>query len=183
MLTGVVPRYGEFEEWLSALHELPMPVTFPPFHYLTVLQDAIVDGQPMEPRIQVMVIVLAISLFGKQSRPIRAVPLSTFLALGIAVSFPGVSKSIPFLRIPHIVFFIGKHFGTGNSSSLPALIVESLTFPFSSPKVSSSLLHLFISYKTRSKLCKSVKLKSTLTTSENTLVSLCISLHRPLAPS
>ncbi|KAF8979729.1 hypothetical protein BDQ17DRAFT_1264452, partial [Cyathus striatus] len=30
-----------------------------------------------------------------------------------AVSFPGVSKQVAFLRIPHILFFIGKHFGTG----------------------------------------------------------------------
>ncbi|TFK60284.1 Zinc/iron permease [Pluteus cervinus] len=30
-----------------------------------------------------------------------------------AVSFPMLSKQIPFLRIPHILFFIGKHFGTG----------------------------------------------------------------------
>lgn len=41
----------------------------------------------------VMLIILATSLF--------------------AVSFPGLSKRIPFLRIPHVVFFIGKHFGTG----------------------------------------------------------------------
>ncbi|KAF4565453.1 hypothetical protein EYR36_002024 [Pleurotus pulmonarius] len=31
----------------------------------------------------------------------------------IAVSFPGVSRKVRFLRIPHVVFFIGKHFGTG----------------------------------------------------------------------
>ncbi|GLB42662.1 putative ZIP Zinc transporter [Lyophyllum shimeji] len=30
-----------------------------------------------------------------------------------AVSFPGVSKQIPFLRIPQLLFFTGKHFGTG----------------------------------------------------------------------
>ncbi|KAJ7039059.1 Zinc/iron permease [Mycena alexandri] len=30
-----------------------------------------------------------------------------------AVSFPGVSKRSSFLRIPHVAFFIGKHFGTG----------------------------------------------------------------------
>ncbi|KAG6915338.1 hypothetical protein DXG01_012086 [Tephrocybe rancida] len=46
-----------------------------------------------EPRVAVMFSILLISLF--------------------AVSFPGVSKHIPFLRIPHLVFFIGKHFGTG----------------------------------------------------------------------
>ena len=30
-----------------------------------------------------------------------------------AVSFPTLSKRISFLRIPRIIFFIGKHFGTG----------------------------------------------------------------------
>ncbi|KAJ3563634.1 hypothetical protein NP233_g8815 [Leucocoprinus birnbaumii] len=48
---------------------------------------------PVEPRLQVLAVILIISLF--------------------AVSFPGVSKSLPFLRIPPVVFFIGKHFGTG----------------------------------------------------------------------
>ncbi|KAI4526818.1 hypothetical protein K525DRAFT_179462, partial [Schizophyllum commune Loenen D] len=33
-----------------------------------------------------------------------------------AVTFPGVSKQLPFLRIPGLAFFIGKHFGTGESS-------------------------------------------------------------------
>ncbi|KAF9443823.1 Zinc/iron permease [Macrolepiota fuliginosa MF-IS2] len=61
--------------------------------FLTIPGDSGSDEQPVEPRIQVMLIVLVISLF--------------------AVSFPGVSKTISFLRIPHIVFFIGKHFGTG----------------------------------------------------------------------
>ncbi|TFK38474.1 ZIP zinc transporter-domain-containing protein [Crucibulum laeve] len=51
------------------------------------------DPSVVEPRIGVMFIILFISLF--------------------AVSFPGVSKQIAFLRIPHILFFIGKHFGTG----------------------------------------------------------------------
>ena len=30
-----------------------------------------------------------------------------------AASFPTLSKQIPILRIPPLVFFIGKHFGTG----------------------------------------------------------------------
>ncbi|KAJ7782726.1 hypothetical protein B0H16DRAFT_1297880, partial [Mycena metata] len=30
-----------------------------------------------------------------------------------AVSFPSISKRSSFLRIPHVAFFIGKHFGTG----------------------------------------------------------------------
>ncbi|KAJ7074619.1 Zinc/iron permease [Mycena amicta] len=35
-----------------------------------------------------------------------------FLSL-FAVSFPGISKRSRILRIPHVAFFIGKHFGTG----------------------------------------------------------------------
>jgi len=31
----------------------------------------------------------------------------------IAVSFPAISIEVPFLHIPPILFFIGKHFGTG----------------------------------------------------------------------
>ncbi|KAJ7666892.1 Zinc/iron permease [Mycena polygramma] len=31
----------------------------------------------------------------------------------LAVSFPSISKRSSFLRIPHVAFFIGKHFGTG----------------------------------------------------------------------
>ena len=30
-----------------------------------------------------------------------------------AVSFPSVSKRVKYIRIPPIVFFLGKHFGTG----------------------------------------------------------------------
>ncbi|KIY44654.1 hypothetical protein FISHEDRAFT_50957, partial [Fistulina hepatica ATCC 64428] len=28
-------------------------------------------------------------------------------------TFPALSKRVPFLKIPRIVFFLGKHFGTG----------------------------------------------------------------------
>ncbi|KAJ3903725.1 hypothetical protein F5879DRAFT_958411 [Lentinula edodes] len=31
----------------------------------------------------------------------------------LAVAFPALSKKIRFLSIPKILFFIGKHFGTG----------------------------------------------------------------------
>ncbi|KIN95052.1 hypothetical protein M404DRAFT_1007838 [Pisolithus tinctorius Marx 270] len=39
--------------------------------------------------------------------------LAVFLVSLCAASFPTLSKRISFLRIPPIVFFIGKHFGTG----------------------------------------------------------------------
>ncbi|KII84827.1 hypothetical protein PLICRDRAFT_57339 [Plicaturopsis crispa FD-325 SS-3] len=53
------------------------------------------EAQVLEARIGVLFIILFVSL--------------------VAVSFPAVSKSdrLKFLRIPRIVFFVGKHFGTG----------------------------------------------------------------------
>ncbi|KAF9039164.1 ZIP zinc transporter-domain-containing protein [Panaeolus papilionaceus] len=47
----------------------------------------------MGSKLSVMIIILFVSLF--------------------AVSFPTLSKQIPYLRIHPIIFFIGKHFGTG----------------------------------------------------------------------
>ncbi|KIP07847.1 hypothetical protein PHLGIDRAFT_105108 [Phlebiopsis gigantea 11061_1 CR5-6] len=41
------------------------------------------------------------------------VSLGIFLLSLFAVSFPALSKRAKFLRIPSIVFFLGKHFGTG----------------------------------------------------------------------
>ncbi|KAL1679829.1 Zinc/iron permease [Schizophyllum commune] len=48
---------------------------------------------PLQERIFVIFLILSLSL--------------------VAVTFPGVSKQLPFLRIPGLAFFIGKHFGTG----------------------------------------------------------------------
>ncbi|KAG6372540.1 hypothetical protein JVT61DRAFT_7649 [Boletus reticuloceps] len=39
--------------------------------------------------------------------------LFIFVVSLFAVSFPTLSKRISVLRIPRIIFFIGKHFGTG----------------------------------------------------------------------
>ena len=39
--------------------------------------------------------------------------LSTTNPTRAAVSFPSLSKSVKYVRIPSIVFFLGKHFGTG----------------------------------------------------------------------
>ncbi|KAF9483627.1 Zinc/iron permease [Pholiota conissans] len=41
------------------------------------------------------------------------VMFSILLVSLFAVSFPTLSKLLPFLRIPTVVFFVGKHFGTG----------------------------------------------------------------------
>ncbi|KAG5351651.1 hypothetical protein C0989_005423 [Termitomyces sp. Mn162] len=66
----------------------------PPSRYYIELPTPVVMGdQAEDARIVVMTAILLISLF--------------------AVSFPGLSKRLPFLKISHLVFFIGKHFGTG----------------------------------------------------------------------
>ena len=41
-----------------------------------------------------------------------------------AVSFPALSKRIACLRIPRIIFFIGKHFGTGLSLPFKTLCMH-----------------------------------------------------------
>ncbi|KAF8260497.1 Zinc/iron permease [Lactarius quietus] len=51
------------------------------------------DGTDVYARLAVMALIFCVSLF--------------------AVSFPAVSKRIRYLHIPPIVFFVGKHFGTG----------------------------------------------------------------------
>ncbi|KAH8980034.1 Zinc/iron permease [Lactarius hatsudake] len=50
-------------------------------------------GTDLSARVAVMAIIFCVSLF--------------------AVSFPTLSKRIRYIRIPPIVFFVGKHFGTG----------------------------------------------------------------------
>ncbi|KAJ7119631.1 Zinc/iron permease [Mycena epipterygia] len=47
------------------------------------------------------------------TRPRIAAIFGIFFVSLFAVSFPSVSKRSSFLRIPHVAFFIGKHFGTG----------------------------------------------------------------------
>ncbi|CAA7264582.1 unnamed protein product [Cyclocybe aegerita] len=66
--------------------------TIPPI-YLRATTLAAVVAVGVEPRMGVMGAILLVSLF--------------------AVSFPTISKQVPSLRIPGILFFIGKHFGTG----------------------------------------------------------------------
>ncbi|KAJ6632526.1 Zinc/iron permease [Mycena sp. CBHHK59/15] len=48
-----------------------------------------------------------------ESQPRIAAIFGIFFVSLFAVSFPSVSKRSSFLRIPHVAFFIGKHFGTG----------------------------------------------------------------------
>jgi hypothetical protein len=69
---------------------------------------------PIEPRIGVMFGILLVSLLGTLPFPLH-LPHKPYCPIfnPTAVSFPGISKKVSFLRIPHLVFFIGKHFGTG----------------------------------------------------------------------
>lgn len=60
--------------------------------------------------VSAMGIIFVISLLGMFS-PWNASTLR--LILPLAVAFPALSKKIRFLSIPKILFFIGKHFGTG----------------------------------------------------------------------
>ncbi|KAJ7915681.1 Zinc/iron permease [Mycena leptocephala] len=45
-----------------------------------------------------------------------------------AVSFPSVSKRSSLLRIPHVAFFIGKHYGTGTQSQNACSVILSTAF-------------------------------------------------------
>ncbi|KAF9815145.1 hypothetical protein IEO21_04763 [Rhodonia placenta] len=44
---------------------------------------------------------------------IRTLLYSADASENVASTFPSISRRIPGLRVPGIVFFIGKHFGTG----------------------------------------------------------------------
>ncbi|KAI9451823.1 Zinc/iron permease [Lactarius psammicola] len=59
----------------------------------TSVGDPHSNGTDLSARVAVMALIFCVSLF--------------------AVSFPTVSKRIRYIRIPPIVFFVGKHFGTG----------------------------------------------------------------------
>ncbi|PFH49632.1 hypothetical protein AMATHDRAFT_62735 [Amanita thiersii Skay4041] len=59
------------------------------FYFLSTMMESHLEPE----KLGAMMMILTLSLF--------------------AVSFPAISKEIPALRIPHVLFFIGKHFGTG----------------------------------------------------------------------
>ncbi|GJE95958.1 ZIP zinc/iron transport family protein [Phanerochaete sordida] len=52
-------------------------------------------------------------IFSSETEVKIATSLGIFLVSLFAVSFPPLSKRLKYLRIPSIVFFLGKHFGTG----------------------------------------------------------------------
>lgn len=57
----------------------------------------------------VMLVVFLVSLFGEFTKSAHSGALTAFTA----VSFPALSKRTSYIAIPRIVFFVGKHFGTG----------------------------------------------------------------------
>jgi hypothetical protein len=57
-----------------------------------------------------MLVVFFTSLFGT---PVIGHVLRELLTPVTAISFPSLSKRVSFLSIPRVVFFVGKHFGTG----------------------------------------------------------------------
>ncbi|KAH7886695.1 zinc iron permease [Phlebopus sp. FC_14] len=61
--------------------------------FLNRISEVTVEGKGLRARIIATLVIFSVSL--------------------LASSFPSTSKHVSFLRIPRIVFFIGKHFGTG----------------------------------------------------------------------
>lgn len=70
----------------------------------------IMMNSAVEPRLEVMFVIFFASLFGWFIVYPEYIVLIKHIS---AASFPTLSKQIPLLRIPPLVFFIGKHFGTG----------------------------------------------------------------------
>ncbi|KAI0262107.1 Zinc/iron permease [Gloeopeniophorella convolvens] len=75
----------------SALAPFVIPIVHHNFDGLLPMEST--EGTELFARFAVMAIIFCVSLF--------------------AVSFPAVSKRVSYLRIPPILFFVGKHFGTG----------------------------------------------------------------------
>lgn len=95
-------RLNHILEWVStSLDRATVSVRVP---------EEVVDEEGLEARVGVMVIIFTVSLFGAFS---PSMPYFLKSDLPVAASFPSVSKRVKSLRIPKIVFFIGKHFGTG----------------------------------------------------------------------
>lgn len=74
------------------------------------------ENAGFQARVGVMLVIFLVSLFG-MSLYLQCAHLSLPHNL-LASSFPSISKRAKFLHIPKIVFFIGKHFGTGEQIDL-----------------------------------------------------------------
>ncbi|SRR6266576_1097107 len=63
-------------------------------------------------------VILSLSLSGSpESVQNRRLSLLTYPA----ITFPALSKHVPFVQIPRVIFFIGKHFGTGVENLPPTI--------------------------------------------------------------
>lgn len=92
----------------------------------------------MEQHIGAMGVIFAISLLGTFLANSREIELTSALA----VSFPAISKKIRFLTIPKILFFIGKHFGTGKLALLVAKLELYLPKLIAGVILSTAFCHL-----------------------------------------
>lgn len=124
-------------------------------HYLPSLHNSTSDGQPTEPRIHVMIIILIISLFGEQLYPILLSSLQTPI---LSCLFSRRLKNHPLYPHPSYIFLCWKAFW---HRLAPKLALQSLTADGPSLKVLSLLLPLSISFKTLSRRYKGIRLKST----------------------
>ena len=109
-------------------------------------QDDAADEEGLKARLGVMAIVFLVSLFGTRHTLERRVEIPT---TSTAASFPSISKRVKSLRIPKIVFFVGKHFGTGalvhSSRYCPTLThpIHSRCHPINRFRSSSARCFLF----------------------------------------
>jgi zinc transporter 1/2/3 len=97
------------------------------------------NGTDIYARLAVMALIFCVSLFGTRT-PVPTVFPVYLTPVPTAVSFPAVSKRIRYLHIPPIVFFVGKHFGTGRFPTT-ALIYVILTL-LSGVILSTAFVHL-----------------------------------------
>jgi hypothetical protein len=91
----------------------------PPVHDAEHVQvygpESVQLASSANPKIIVMLLIFFVSLFGSSQLhpyqlPLDSLPIATPHS---AVSFPALSIRFQFLRLPRILFFIGKNFGTG----------------------------------------------------------------------
>ena len=61
-------------------------------------------------RVLIMLLIFAVSLFGAF---FDLVCMISVRAYPVAVSFPTITATFRSIRVPSILFFVGKHFGTG----------------------------------------------------------------------
>lgn len=126
-LTEMLPT-GSPHEYPST----PPPSFFSPF-YQRALGDVLLPmgstkhTQPST-RLAVMLSIFFVSLFGLSPLPYwRFFPSNLTVVYLIAVSFPAISKRVRNLHIPPIVFFVGRHFGTGQLDAYIQIVILTLS--------------------------------------------------------